>query len=56
MKTTDMDHLNRMMAKLKLMAAQRKALERLDRCCHGGVVSYRLPLMVRLDAANRPRV
>lgn len=52
METTDNASLIKMMAKAKFMATKRKALERLDRCCHGGVVSYRLPLTFRLDCAN----
>ena len=50
--TNEMADLKRMSAKLRLMAMERKMLQRLDRCCHGGIVSYRLPLMYRLDCAN----
>lgn len=42
-----------MMDKLKMMALTRKQLHRFDRCCHGGVVSYRLPLLWRIEVANR---
>lgn len=40
-------------ARLKLAAFTRKQQERFDRCCHGGVVSYRLPLLWRIEVANR---
>lgn len=52
MEKPDHEQLQRMLAKLKLSAAHRKALHRIDRCCHGGIVSYRLPLRFRLDCAN----
>lgn len=51
-KTTDMDSLKRMVDFLKLRAAERRIVERFDRCCHGGNVSFRLPLFYRLDCAN----
>lgn len=47
------DEVNRFMSRLKLMALTRKQHQRFDRCCHGGIVSYRLPLWFRLYAANR---
>lgn len=43
-----------MMARLKLWAFERRQWERYDRCCHGGVISYRLPLMQRIEIANNP--
>lgn len=36
-----------------LWAFERRQWERFDRCCHGGIVSYRLPLMFRIGVANR---
>lgn len=50
--TPEMEKPARMGAKLRLMAMERKMFQRFDRCCHGGIVSYRVPLMRRLDAAN----
>jgi len=51
--TTDNERLRRMAALLRLWASQKRALERIDKWCHGGIVSYRLPLWYRLDCANR---
>lgn len=51
--TPDRAQLDRMLARLKLGALKRKQWERFDKCCHGGIVSYRLPLMFRLGVANR---
>lgn len=51
--TVDMAQVNRFMDRLRLMALARKQHHRFDRCCHGGIVSYRLPLWFRLYAANR---
>ena len=46
----DQARAKRLLARLKLWAFER----RYDRCCHGGVVSYRLPLVQRLGIANNP--
>lgn len=47
------ERAKRMMAMLRLWAFERRQYERLDRYCHGGIVSYRLPLITRIDADNR---
>jgi hypothetical protein len=44
--------LDRMMAFLKMRALERKCYTRFDRWCHGGVVTFRLPLRFRVEAAN----
>ena len=50
----DQARSKRLLARLKLWAFERRQWERYDRCCHGGVVSYRLPLMRRIEIANNP--
>lgn len=50
----DQARAKRLLARLKLWAFERRQWERYDRCCHGGVVSYRLPLMRRIEIANNP--
>jgi len=37
---------------LKMMLLKRKMVQRFDRCCHAGFVSYRLPLSYRITTAN----
>lgn len=41
------------MARFRHWGLEHKQQRRFDRWCHGGEVSYRLPLGVRLHAANR---
>lgn len=41
------------MRRIGLMVLKRRMNERLDKCCHGGIVSYRLPLWYRIGVANR---
>lgn len=43
------------LARLRHWAFERRQHERFDRWCHGGVVSFRLPFMTRLDADSRFR-
>lgn len=42
--------VDRMMARLGTMNLKRKMNERLDRCCHGGIVAFRVPLWRRISS------
>lgn len=42
-----------LIARMKLAALTRRQWHRFDRCCHGGIVSYRVPLRFRIGVANR---
>lgn len=46
------ERVDRFVANCLRFALVRQMTHRFDRCCHGGVVSYRLSLWQRLDAAN----
>lgn len=45
--------LDRFLAQAALWHLRRRINDRFDRCCHGGIVRYRLTLGERLHAANR---
>lgn len=45
--------LDRFLAQCRLRRLTRSITDRFDRCCHGGLVRYRLTLGERLYAANR---
>lgn len=44
--------MERFEANCRRMVLERRILARYDRCCHGGAVSYRLPLIYRVGCAN----
>jgi len=41
-----------MMAFFAKRVLERRMYQRLDRICHGGIVTYRLPFSYRLDCGN----
>lgn len=40
------------MERCRHLHLKRTIIERYDRCCHGGIVSQRLPFMFCVDVAN----
>ena len=38
--------------RFKLLGLKRRVERRYDRCCHGGEIWKRLPLLFRIEAAN----
>lgn len=52
MSVVDMERLQRMLGRMKLLGLENGMRDRLDRCCHGGRVDERLPFFYRLE---RPR-
>lgn len=46
------EQMARFIQALAAAGLRRSIIRRYDRCCHGGVIAYRLPLAYRLLAAN----